>query len=107
MLVRATRWFLIGAPVVAGILVLIFGTAGSISTTFGIVLIGIGPIVWMWNWLVRMSFDEGRPEQPHVPDQPRGSEPSSKPGQHEPAPRHREAADHRRARVTRTPRKRS
>jgi len=56
MTVRATRWFLITAPVVAGILVLIFGTAGSISTTFGIVLIGIGPIVWMWNWLIRMSF---------------------------------------------------
>jgi len=58
MIVRTTRWFLIAAPVVAGILVLIFGTAGSISTAFGIVLIGIGPIVWLWNWLVRMSFGE-------------------------------------------------
>jgi hypothetical protein len=102
MLVRATRWFLIGAPVVAGILVLILGTAGSISTTFGIVLIGIGPIVWMWNWLVRMSFDEGSSEQPS------GPETSSRAAHHEPPSRHRQAADrHRRARLTRTPRKRS
>jgi hypothetical protein len=58
MLVRATRWFLIGAPVVGGVLVLIFGTAGSISTSFGIVLIGIGPIIWLWNCFGRMSFDD-------------------------------------------------
>jgi hypothetical protein len=58
MIVRVTRWFLITAPVVAGIIVLIFGTAGGISTTFGVVLIGIGPIVWLWNWLIRMSFAE-------------------------------------------------
>jgi hypothetical protein len=70
MTVRATRWFLITAPVVAGILVLIFGTAGSISTTFGIVLIGIGPIVWMWNWLIRMSFvADDRARKPSAPDQ--------------------------------------
>jgi len=58
MIVRTTRRLLIAGPVVAGIVVMIFGTAGSISTTFGIVLIGIGPIVWMWSWLIRMSFDE-------------------------------------------------
>lgn len=58
MLTRALRWFLIVAPVLAGVLVLILGTAGSISVTFGIVLIGIGPTVWMWNWFLRMSFDD-------------------------------------------------
>jgi len=74
MIVRTTRRLLIAGPVVAGIVVMIFGTAGSISTTFGIVLIGIGPIVWMWSWLIRMSFDEddrvrkptGREEQGHA-----------------------------------------
>jgi hypothetical protein len=102
MLVRAARWFLIGAPVLAGILVLIFGTAGSISITFGIVLIGIGPIIWLWNWLVRMSFEEddraGAPAErerqdpgPHRQEQPPGHA------------RHR----HSRRRATRLPRRRS
>jgi hypothetical protein len=87
VLVRATRWFLICAPVVAGILVLSFGTAGGISTAFGIVLIGIGPIVWMWNWLVRMSFEESdripaptRDEQdrePRCPQPPAAGDPGS------------------------------
>jgi hypothetical protein len=58
MLTRAVRWFLIAAPVVAGVVLLIFGTAGAISEAFGITLIGIAPIVWMWNWFIRMSFDE-------------------------------------------------
>lgn len=64
MVTRATRWFSIAAPVVAGILVLILGTAGSISTTFGVVLIGLGPIIWMWNWLIRMSLDDERDDEP-------------------------------------------
>jgi len=69
MLVRATRWFMIVAPVAAGILVLILGTAGSISTTFGIVLIGLGPIIWMWNFFLRMSFDEeDEAPEPPVPE---------------------------------------
>jgi uncharacterized membrane protein len=60
---RAIRWLLITAPVVAGIVVLLVGTAGAISTTFGMVLIGIGPIAWMWNWLVRMSFDDEQSQE--------------------------------------------
>jgi hypothetical protein len=102
MLVRATRWFLIAAPVVAGILVLIFGTAGSISTSFGIVLIGIGFVVWMWNWFVRMSFDDD--------DQARNAPAREQKG-HEAQPSqrlHREPAPHhRRRKLTRRPRRRS
>jgi hypothetical protein len=102
MIVRATRWFLISAPVVAGILVLIFGTAGSISTTFGIVLIGIGPIVWMWNWLVRMSFgDDDGARQPPTREQQGHEAQSSHLVHREPAP------SHSRKKLTRPPRKRS
>jgi hypothetical protein len=100
VLVRVTRWFMIGAPVVAGILVLILGTAGSISTTFGIVLIGIGPIIWMWNWLIRMSFDE----EDHLPSAPPGRTP---PGP-EPQRLHRhQVPRHPRGKPTRAPRRRS
>jgi hypothetical protein len=61
MFVRATRWFLIGAPAVAGILLLIFGTAGAISEAFGMTLIGIALLIWMSNWFIRMTFeDRGR-----------------------------------------------
>lgn len=102
MLVRVTRWFLIAAPVVAGILVLIFGTAGSISTSFGIVLIGIGFVVWMWNWFVRMSFDDD--------DQAR-NEPKPEQQDHEAQPSqrlHREPTPHHHRRnLTRRPRRRS
>jgi hypothetical protein len=58
MLTRLTRWFLIAAPLVAGVLLLILGTAGAISTAFGVTLIGIAAIVWMWNWFIRMSFND-------------------------------------------------
>ncbi len=58
MLTRAARWFLIGAPAVAGILLLIFGTAGSISVAFGVTLIAIAALVWLSNWFIRMSFDD-------------------------------------------------
>jgi hypothetical protein len=102
MLVRGIRWFLIAAPVVAGILVLILGTAGSISTSFGIVLIGIGFVVWMWNWFVRMSFSDD--------DQERNAPAREQPG-HEAQPSqrlHREPAPHHhRRKLTRAPRKRS
>jgi hypothetical protein len=63
MLTRATRWFVIAAPLVAGILLLIFGTAGAISEAFGLTLIGIALMVWMWNWFVRMSFAEDTREK--------------------------------------------
>jgi hypothetical protein len=62
-LARAVRWSLIIAPVLAGIALLIFGTAGGISTGFGITLIGIGAIVWLWNWFLRMAFDEEADKQ--------------------------------------------
>src|ERR1700722_10517916 len=102
MLVRATRWFLIAAPVVAGILVLIFGTAGSISISFGIVLIGIGFVIWMWNWFVRMSFDEND----EVRNPPESEEQSHE--EHAPQPLHREATPgHARRKLTRAPRRRS
>jgi hypothetical protein len=102
MLVRATRWFLITAPVVAGILVLIFGTAGSISISFGIVLIGIGFVIWMWNWFVRMSFDENDDAKNAPGREQQGRE------EHAPQRLHREAAPgHPRRKLTRTPRRRS
>ena len=102
MMVRAIRWFLIAAPVVAGILVLIFGTAGSISTTFGIVLIGIGPIVWMWNWLVRMSF--AADDRPMTPPEPEHKAREAKSPHRVP---HKLTARHSGNKLTRTPRKRS
>jgi hypothetical protein len=102
MLVRVTRWFLIAAPVVAGILVLILGTAGSISTSFGIVLIGIGFVVWMWNWFVRMSFGDDDQERNASVREQQGHEAEPLPRLHrEPAPHHR------RRKLTRTPRRRS
>ncbi len=52
------RWLVIGAPAVAGIVLLIFGTAGGISVAFGITLIGITALIWMSNWFIRMSFDD-------------------------------------------------
>jgi fatty acid desaturase len=58
MLTRATRWFLIAAPGLAGILLLIFGTAGATSQAFGLTLIAIAVMVWLWNWFIRMSFDD-------------------------------------------------
>ena len=100
MLVRATRWFLITAPVVAGILVIVLGTAGSISTTFGIVLIGIGPIVWMWNWLVRMSFEEEPASERRTP-RARPEQPAEERPHRQPAPGHDAA------KLTRRPRRRS
>jgi len=106
MLTRATRWFLITGPVVAGILVLIFGTAGTVSVTLGIVLIGIGPIVWLWNWFIRMSFDDyeereqqrkaERAEPPHVEPQHPAEQ------LHHPAPQ----TPHRHSHVRHAPRRR-
>ena len=63
MLIRTTRWSLITAPAVAGVALLIFGTAGSISAAFGVFLIGLAPIIWMWNWFLRMSFADDEREQ--------------------------------------------
>jgi hypothetical protein len=60
---RTSRWILIGAPAVAGILLLIFGTEGSISVAFGVTLIGISPLIWLANWFVRMTFDDYGPER--------------------------------------------
>jgi hypothetical protein len=57
-LARIARWSLVLAPMIAGVALLIFGTAGGISTGFGITLIGIGPMVWLWNWFIRMAFTE-------------------------------------------------
>ena len=36
--------------------------AGASSTALGIVLIGIGPIVWMWDWFIRTSFADATRE---------------------------------------------
>jgi hypothetical protein len=63
MLARVMRWFLIGAPALAGILLLILGTAGSISVAFGVTLIGISALIWMSNWFIRMTFSDHRPEK--------------------------------------------
>lgn len=97
--IRATRWFLIAAPVVAGILVLLLGTAGTISITFGIVLIGIGPMAWLWNWLIRMSFEDDQGREPGT-DQ-HGGEPQP------PPQAHRQRAPHDpRGKLTGAPRRR-
>ena len=63
MLTRATRWFVIGAPALAGILLLVFGTAGATSQAFGWTLIAIAAMVWMSNWFIRMTFDEDKFER--------------------------------------------
>ncbi len=60
MLTRATRWFVIAAPAVAGVLLLIFGTQGVTSEFFGWTLIAIAAMVWMSNWFIRMTFDEDK-----------------------------------------------
>jgi hypothetical protein len=72
--IRAARWFLIGAPGVAGILLLIFGTAGSISVAFGATLIGLSPLIWLANWFVRMTFDDDSREQESDARERRGLE---------------------------------
>jgi hypothetical protein len=74
MFVRLLRWFLIVAPVVAGVLLLILGTAGAISTAFGVTLIGIAAIVWMWNWFIRMSFNDSARERETEAREERASE---------------------------------
>jgi hypothetical protein len=61
--ISAGRWFLIGAPAVAGVLLLIFGTEGSISVAFGVTLIGIAPLIWLSNWFIRMTFADDNREQ--------------------------------------------
>ncbi len=109
MFVRFVRWFLILAPVLAGVLLLIFGTDGAISSTFGMVLIGIGPIVWMWNWFLRMSFDEeDRKEQERQDEQRRRASQSQQPRQRSPlrppeSPRHEHAHGRTHAHTRRRP----
>lgn len=109
MLTRLTRWFLITAPIVAGTALLIFGTAGGISIAFGIVLIGISPIVWMWNWFIRMSFDEEREKAERARER-RAAEPPTKPPPERPVQpeRHRQppVTHHRPRELTRPPRRR-
>jgi hypothetical protein len=106
MLVRFTRWSLITAPVVAGVLVLILGTAGSISTLFGWFLICLAPIVWMWNWLVRMSFNEDNAEHESPVANRRDDEPTPIPKT--PQRHHQDVVPHHaRQRLTRPPRRRS
>ncbi|WP_249011388.1 hypothetical protein [Conexibacter sp. DBS9H8] len=63
----AIRWFLIIAPAVAGVVLMIFGTAGTISTAFGVTLIVIALMLWLWNWFIRMSFLETLAPRPHPP----------------------------------------
>jgi hypothetical protein len=102
MLVRITRWSLILAPVVAGVLVLVLGTAGSISTLFGVFLIGIAPIIWMWNWFVRMAFEEEQQKETPPPAEPPRDE-ARPPVPHE----HGSVHHHPERRLSRHPRRRS
>jgi hypothetical protein len=76
MLVRIIRWFCIAAPLVAGVALIVFGTAGGISVAFGATLIGVALTVWIWNVFVRMSFAETTREREAVA---RENQPRSRP----------------------------
>lgn len=56
---KSIRVFRIGLPVVimiAGVVVAVSGS-DQISVAFGVVLIGIGLLVALINWFIRLSFD--------------------------------------------------
>jgi hypothetical protein len=60
LLLSATRVWLPLAIAVVGLALVVAGHAkGSLGAT-GVVLMGIGLIVWMVNWLFRMSIESNR-----------------------------------------------
>ncbi len=59
MLLSLTRIWLPAAFVVAGIVAIILGGSGSVGA-MGVGLIIIALIVWMVNWMFRMSVESNR-----------------------------------------------
>jgi hypothetical protein len=56
----ATRWMLPITIAVAGVIGIVIGRGHTAAAGAGVVLLGAGLIVWMINWLFRMSLESNR-----------------------------------------------
>jgi hypothetical protein len=59
-LLSLTRVWLPLAIAVAGVVAIVIGHARTAVAGAGVVLLGIGLMVWMLNWLYRMSVESNR-----------------------------------------------
>jgi energy-converting hydrogenase Eha subunit C len=55
-----TRIWLPSAIAIAGIVAIVIGHGRTPVAAAGVVLLGVGLIVWMINWLFRMSVESNR-----------------------------------------------
>jgi ABC-type transport system involved in cytochrome bd biosynthesis fused ATPase/permease subunit len=60
VLLTATRVWLPAAIAVVGIVAIVLGHGHTAVAGAGVVLVGIGLIVWMINWMFRMSVESNR-----------------------------------------------
>ncbi len=60
MLLTATRIWLPLAIALAGVVAIVLGHARTALAGAGVVLLGTGLIVWMINWMFRMSVESNR-----------------------------------------------
>lgn len=60
LLLAATRVWLPAAIAVAGVVAIVLGHARTALAGAGVVLLGTALIVWMINWLFRMSVESTR-----------------------------------------------
>jgi hypothetical protein len=60
VLLTATRVWLPISIAIAGVVAIVLGHARTALAGAGVVLLGVGLIVWMINWLFRMSVESNR-----------------------------------------------
>jgi ABC-type transport system involved in cytochrome bd biosynthesis fused ATPase/permease subunit len=60
VLLGLTRVWLPLAIAVAGVVAIVIGRGHTVVAGAGVVLLGIALIVWMINWLFRMSIESNR-----------------------------------------------
>jgi uncharacterized membrane protein YhiD involved in acid resistance len=60
VLLTATRVWLPAAIAVIGVVAIVLGQARTALAGAGVVLLGTALIVWMVNWLFRMSLESNR-----------------------------------------------